>query len=156
MIPERTPTYSFSAACPTRASSRGGSGWFASEVSAMPTASSSAADDDSPAPLGTSDVLRVGQWVCAIGNPLGVYAHSVTVGVVSFLGRTLFDPALDAYIQTDAAISFGNSGGPLIDARGAVVGMTTAISAQAMNIGFAIPIDQVTAVLPRLRQRGVV
>lgn len=108
------------------------------------------------APLGTSDVLRVGQWVCAIGNPLGVYAHSVTVGVVSFLGRTLFDPALDAYIQTDAAISFGNSGGPLIDARGAVVGMTTAISAQAMNIGFAIPIDQVTAVLPRLRQRGVV
>ena len=77
--------------------------------------------------------------MCAIGNPLGVYVHSVTVGVVSFLGRKLFDPSLDAYIQTDAAISFGNSGGPLINARGEVVGITTAISAQASNIGFAIP-----------------
>ena len=101
------------------------------------------------APLGNSDALRVGEWVCAIGNPLG-YVHSVTVGVVSFLGRKLFDPSLDAYIQTDAAISFGNSGGPLINARGEVVGITTAISAQAANIGFAIPIDQVVAVLPQL------
>jgi serine protease Do len=108
------------------------------------------------APLGDSDSLRVGQWVCAIGNPLGVFAHSVTVGVVSFLGRKLFDQGLGAYIQTDAAISFGNSGGPLIDARGDVVGITTAISAQAMNIGFAIPISQVTSVLPQLRERGTV
>jgi serine protease Do len=75
---------------------------------------------------------------------------------VSFLGRKLFDQGLDAYIQTDAAISFGNSGGPLIDARGDVVGITTAISAQAMNIGFAIPISQVTMVLPQLRERGSV
>ena len=80
--------------------------------------------------------------------------HSVTVGVVSFLGRKLFDPSLDAFIQTDAAISFGNSGGPLINARGQVVGITTAISAQAANIGFAIPIGQVIAVLPQLRERG--
>ena len=70
------------------------------------------------APLGNSETLRVGEWVCAIGNPLGVYTHSVTVGVISFLGRKLFDSGLDAYIQTDAAISFGNSGGPLINARG--------------------------------------
>ena len=103
--------------------------------------------------LGNSASLRPGQWVCAIGNPLG-YVHSVTVGVISFLGRKLFDPALDAYIQTDAAISLGNSGGPLIDAQGHVVGITTAVSAQAANIGFAIPINQVIPVLEQLRERG--
>ncbi len=101
-------------------------------------------------PIGQSGALRVGEWVCAIGNPLG-YVHSVTVGVVSFLGRKLFDQSLDEYIQTDAAISFGNSGGPLINARGEVVGITTAISVQASNIGFAVPIDQVMCVLPQLR-----
>src|SRR5215831_7667038 len=105
------------------------------------------------APLGRSESLRVGEWVCAIGNPLG-YDHSVTVGVVSFLGRKVFDPSLDALIQTDAAITFGNSGGPLINARGQVVGITTAISAQAANIGFAVPIDQVVGVLPQLREHG--
>jgi serine protease Do len=105
------------------------------------------------APLGDSETLRVGEWVCAIGNPLG-YVHSVTVGVVSFVGRKLFDPSLDAFIQTDAAISLGNSGGPLINANGRVVGMTTAISAQASNIGFAIPISQVIGVLPQLRETG--
>lgn len=105
------------------------------------------------APLGDSDTLRVGEWVCAIGNPLG-YVHSVTVGVVSFLGRKLYDQSLDAYIQTDAAISFGNSGGPLINGRGQVVGMTTAVSSQASNIGFAIPISQVIGILPQLRERG--
>lgn len=105
------------------------------------------------APIGRSQVLRAGEWVCAIGNPLG-YVHSVTVGVVSFLGRKLFDQSLDDYIQTDAAISFGNSGGPLINARGEVVGITTAISVQASNIGFAVPIDQVMNVLPQLRENG--
>jgi serine protease Do len=105
------------------------------------------------ASLGDSDGLRVGEWVCAIGNPLG-YVHSVTVGVVSFLGRKLFDPSLDAFIQTDAAISFGNSGGPLINTRGQVVGITTAISSQSSNIGFAIPISQVLSVLPQLKERG--
>jgi serine protease Do len=105
------------------------------------------------ATLGDSNRLQVGQWVCAIGNPLG-YVHSVTVGVVSFLGRKLFDQTLDAYIQTDAAISLGNSGGPLIDAGGRVIGITTAISSQAANIGFAIPIGQVLSVLPQLREKG--
>ena len=103
--------------------------------------------------LGDSGTLRAGQWVCAIGNPLG-YVHSVTVGVVSYLGRKLFDQSLDAYIQTDAAISLGNSGGPLIDAQGRVVGITTAVSAQAANIGFAVPIAQVLPVLDQLRERG--
>ena len=103
--------------------------------------------------LGDSERLRVGQWVCAIGNPLG-YVHSVTVGVVSFLGRKLFDQTLDAYIQTDAAISLGNSGGPLVDAEGRVIGITSAVSSQAASIGFAIPISCVVAVLPQLRERG--
>jgi serine protease Do len=103
--------------------------------------------------LGDSGALRVGEWVCAIGNPLE-YVHSVTVGVVSFLGRKVFDQSLDALIQTDAGITFGNSGGPLINARGEVVGITTAISAQAANIGFAIPIAQVLSVLPQMKAHG--
>ncbi|HET7694777.1 MAG TPA: trypsin-like peptidase domain-containing protein [Vicinamibacterales bacterium] len=105
------------------------------------------------APLGDSDQLRVGEWVCAIGNPLG-YVHSVTVGVVSFIGRKLFDASLDDYIQTDAAINYGNSGGPLINARGQVVGINSALSSRASNIGFAVPINQAVAILPQLKARG--
>src|SRR5258708_8656680 len=105
------------------------------------------------APLGNSDELRVGEWVCAIGNPLG-YMHSVTVGVVSFIGRKLFDMSLDDYIQTDAAINLGNSGGPLINAHGQVIGINAAISSRATNIGFAVPINQAIAILPQLKARG--
>jgi len=107
------------------------------------------------APLGNSDELRVGEWVCAIGNPLG-YVHSVTVGVVSFIGRKLFDASLDDYIQTDAAINLGNSGGPLINARGEVIGINAAISSRANNIGFAVPINQAVAILDQLKSRGTV
>ena len=102
------------------------------------------------APLGDSSALRMGEWVCAIGNPLG-YDHSVTVGVVSFLGRKLFDASLDDYIQTDAAINFGNSGGPLINSRGEVVGINAAISSHASGIGFAVPINGATVILDQLR-----
>ena len=105
------------------------------------------------APLGDSATLRTGEWVCAIGNPLG-YEHSVTVGVVSYIGRKLFDESLDDYIQTDAAINFGNSGGPLINARGEVIGINAAISSRASSIGFAVPINLATAILPQLRTRG--
>ena len=105
------------------------------------------------ATLGDSDSLRVGEWVLAIGNPLA-YEHTVTVGVVSFIGRKLFDTSLDRYIQTDAAINFGNSGGPLINARGEVIGINAAISSRAANIGFAVPINQATAILPQLRENG--
>ena len=105
------------------------------------------------APLGDSSALRVGEWVCAIGNPLA-YEHTVTVGVVSFIGRKLFDSSLDNYIQTDAAISFGNSGGPLINGRGQVIGINSAISRQANNIGFAVPINQARGVLPQLKTLG--
>ena len=105
------------------------------------------------APIGDSSTLRMGEWVCAIGNPLG-YEHTVTVGVVSFLGRKLFDMSLDNYIQTDAAINFGNSGGPLINARGEVIGINAAISSRASSIGFAVPINGASGVLPQLRARG--
>ena len=103
--------------------------------------------------LGDSDTLRVGEWVLAIGNPLA-YEHTVTVGVVSFIGRKLFDSSLDRYIQTDAAINFGNSGGPLINARGEVIGINAAISSRASNIGFAVPINQASLILPQLREVG--
>jgi serine protease Do len=105
------------------------------------------------APLGDSGSLRMGEWVCAIGNPLG-YEHTVTVGVVSFLGRKLFNMSLDNYIQTDAAINFGNSGGPLINARGEVIGINSAISSRGSSIGFAVPINGASAILPQLRARG--
>jgi serine protease Do len=105
------------------------------------------------APLGDSDHVRVGEWVCAIGNPLA-YEHTVTVGVISFMGRKLFDQSLDNYIQTDAAINFGNSGGPLINSRGEVIGINSAISWRASNIGFAIPINQAKVILPQLKADG--
>jgi len=113
---------------------------------------------DAPAPLpfatlGNSDALRVGEWVVAIGNPLA-YEHTVTVGVVSFIGRKLFDSSFDRYIQTDAAINLGNSGGPLINARGEVVGINAAVSSRASSIGFAVPINQAVAILPQLREEG--
>jgi serine protease Do len=75
---------------------------------------------------------------------------------VSFIGRKLFDASLDDYIQTDAAINFGNSGGPLINARGEVIGINSAISSRASNIGFAVPINQAVAILPQLKTRGKV
>jgi serine protease Do len=105
------------------------------------------------APLGDSSTLRTGDWVCAIGNPLG-YEHTVTVGVVSYMGRKLFDTSLDNYIQTDAAINFGNSGGPLINANGEVVGINAAISSRSSGIGFAVPMNAATTILPQLRADG--
>jgi serine protease Do len=111
------------------------------------------AHDLPEAALGNSDELRVGEWVCAIGNPLG-YVHSVTVGVVSFIGRKLFDASLDDYIQTDAAINFGNSGGPLINARGEVIGINSAVSSRTSSIGFAVPINQAVSIIPQLKASG--
>ncbi len=105
------------------------------------------------APLGDSNRLRVGDWVCAIGNPMN-YSHSVTVGVVSFMGRKLFDSSLDDYIQTDAAINLGSSGGPLINTQGQVVGINAAISWRARDIGFAVPINVARAILPQLEAHG--
>ena len=97
------------------------------------------------AALGSSDALKVGQLVVAIGSPLGTYSNSVTSGIVSATGRTITtdgsDRPLNNLIQTDAAINPGNSGGPLLDADGNVIGINTAIASGSNGIGFAIPID---------------
>jgi len=110
-------------------------------------------------PLGDSERLRVGEWVIAIGNPLA-YDHTVTVGVVSAKGRKLNglsrDVSLDNYIQTDAAINRGNSGGPLLNLKGEVVGINSAISVAGQGISFAIPINMAREVMTQLREKGKV
>jgi serine protease Do len=104
-------------------------------------------------PLGDSDRVRVGDWVCAIGNPYR-FDHSVTVGVVSSKGRKIWDASFDAYIQTDAAINPGNSGGPLLNASGEVIGINSAMIAQGQGIGFAIPVNVARDVVEQLQNRG--
>jgi serine protease Do len=105
--------------------------------------------------FGNSDKIRVGDWVIAIGNPFGL-GHSVTAGIISARGRALSD-SLDDYLQTDAAINKGNSGGPLFDADGEVIGVNTAIySPSGTNAGlaFSIPSNQVKQVADQLREFG--
>jgi serine protease Do len=105
-----------------------------------------------------SDTLEVGEWVLAIGNPLGL-AHTVTAGIVSATGRTGFAlNQLENYIQTDAAINFGNSGGPLINLDGEVVGINTAIAGSSGNIGigFAIPINMAKYAYKEILESGTV
>jgi len=104
-------------------------------------------------PLGDSDRLRVGDWVCAIGNPLE-FDHTVTVGVVSSKGRKIFNPSFDSYIQTDAAINPGSSGGPLVNLDGEAVGISAAVSSEAQGIGFAIPSNVARLVVRQLRAEG--
>jgi len=111
------------------------------------------ANDLQPVPLGDSDGLRVGDWVCAIGNPYS-FDHSVTVGVVSSKGRKIWDASFDAYIQTDAAINPGNSGGPLLNAAGEAVGINAAVSTEGQGIGFAIPVNVARQILGQLRTSG--
>jgi serine protease Do len=111
--------------------------------------------------LGDSDRLRVGDWVMAIGNPLN-FEKTVTVGVVSGKGRyaglSQATSAFESLIQTDAAINFGNSGGPLLNTSGEVVGIDTAIANPrvAQNIGFAVPINVAKRLLPQLKTGKVV
>lgn len=113
-----------------------------------------------PVFLGDSDAIRVGESVVAIGNALGEFRNTVTTGVVSGLGRgvkaiegTEFE-SIDGVIQTDAAMSSGNSGGPLINADGQVIGVNVAVSAVGQNIGFSIPINVVKASLENFNQTG--
>lgn len=114
-----------------------------------------------PASLGDSEVLRVGQSVIAIGTALGKYRHTVTVGVISGLGRGVLASGgggiterLDNVIQTDAAINPGNSGGPLLDTNGNVIGVNVATSAMGQNIGFAIPINTLKESLDTFNRTG--
>lgn len=111
--------------------------------------------------LGDSSSLKIGQRVIAIGNALNEYQNTVTTGIISALGRAVtagdgngLSEQLENMIQTDAAINPGNSGGPLVDLSGRVVGINTAIDAQAASIGFAIPINQVKSAIESVVQHG--
>ncbi len=108
-----------------------------------------------PVKLGNSDELRIGDWVIAIGNPFGL-GYTVTSGIVSAKGRSLGLGAYDDFIQTDAPLNPGNSGGPLFNLKGEVVGVNTAIVARGQGIGFAIPINMASYVISQLKETGKV
>ena len=118
--------------------------------------------DLTAATLGDSKTINVGQQVIAIGNALGEFQNSVTSGIVSGTGRSVTASDGSGYnaetlsdlIQTDAAINSGNSGGPLVNAAGEVIGINTATSASAENMGFAIPISSVKGMLAQLIETG--
>lgn len=110
--------------------------------------------------LGNSDNLQIGQTVIAIGNVLGEFRNSVSVGVISGLGRKItasgggFYETIEGVIQTDAAINWGNSGGPLLDLKSQVIGINTALVLGAENIGFAIPINKAEKDIKQVKEIG--
>jgi serine protease Do len=101
------------------------------------------------ATLGNSSTLQVGQTVVAIGDPLGQFTDSATVGIVSGLDRTITveNETLNGLIQTDASVNPGNSGGPLVDGNGTVIGVVTASSSDAQGVSFAIPISAASSMV---------
>src|SRR3989338_1325913 len=113
-------------------------------------------------PLGNSDKIRIGQTAIAIGNSLGRYSNTVTKGIISGLGRSVAasdnitgqTETLDDVIQTDAAINLGNSGGPLLNSKGEVLGINTAIEQAGRGVGFAIPINDAKKVLESYQRFG--
>jgi serine protease Do len=105
--------------------------------------------------FGSSDDLKVGEWVVAIGSPFGL-AHTVTAGIVSAKGRVIGSGPYDDFIQTDASINPGNSGGPLLNMQGMVVGINTSIVAGGQGIGFAIPVDLAKGIINQLKKHGSV
>lgn len=114
-----------------------------------------------PLPLGNSGNLNVGQKVLAIGNPFGL-SETLTTGIISSIGRSIRSPdgsLIEDLIQTDAAINLGNSGGPLLDSNGEIIGINTAIfspSGGSVGIGFAIPVDTAKQIIPALIEKGYV
>ncbi|WP_017292549.1 HhoA/HhoB/HtrA family serine endopeptidase [Geminocystis herdmanii] len=108
-------------------------------------------------PLGKTTDLTPGQWAIAIGNPLGL-DNTVTLGIISALGRSSAEVGVGdkrvKFIQTDAAINPGNSGGPLLNAQGEVIGINTAIRANAQGLGFAIPIETASRIAEQLQKTG--
>lgn len=119
-------------------------------------------EDLSPAELGDSKTLRIGQQVIAIGNALGQYQNSVTSGIISGTNRSVTASRglgssaeqLTDMIQTDASINSGNSGGPLVNASGQVIGINTAVASNAQGIGFAIPIGAAKGMLNQILETG--
>jgi serine protease Do len=116
-----------------------------------------AADGKLPkaAKLGDSEAIRVGDWVMAVGNPFGL-GNTVTAGIISAKGRVIGAGPYDDFLQTDAAINPVNSGGPLFNMNGEVVGINTAIVAQGQGIGFATPINMAKEILAQLKTGKVV
>lgn len=110
-------------------------------------------------PLGHSDEARIGDWVLAIGNPFGL-SGTVTAGIISSRKRNVEHGLYDDFIQTDAAINHGNSGGPLFNLKGEVIGINTLIyggsGGDSIGIGFAIPSDDARGIISQLRQTGYV
>lgn len=111
-----------------------------------------------PAVFGDSDSIRVGDWVLAIGNPFGL-GGSVTAGIISAKSRDIDSGSYDDFIQTDASINQGNSGGPMFNTKGEVIGMNTSIfstTGSSMGIGFAMPSNQIVWVVNQLKTSGEV
>ena len=112
--------------------------------------------------LGDSDSMNVGQWVIGVGNALGKYQNTVTVGVVSAKDRTVeassstgdSTETLTGMLQTDTAINSGNSGGPLVNILGQVIGINTAVASNAQGIGFAIPINMAKSAIDSIKKTG--
>ncbi|MDK9700363.1 MAG: trypsin-like peptidase domain-containing protein, partial [bacterium] len=109
---------------------------------------------------GDSEKLKVGEWAIAVGNPFGL-DWTVTVGVISAKGRSNLPiagggPAFQDFIQTDASINFGNSGGPLLNIHGEVIGINSAVNTQGQGIGFAIPSNMAQRVMAQLQAKGKV
>ena len=118
-------------------------------------------NDFKPLKFGSVEDVQIGQTAIAIGNALGRFQNTVSVGVISGLGRTIVATGsdfsterLEDIIQTDAAINRGNSGGPLINLRGEVIGINTAVSTEGQNIGFAISIDKAKRSLEQVKTIG--
>ena len=123
------------------------------------------ADNLTPATIGDSSEVEVGQKVVAIGNALGEYQNSVTSGIISGRGRPVYAQSeassnggeqLDNLFQTDAAINPGNSGGPLVNLSGDIIGINTAVAEDAQGIGFAIPINAAKGIIQNLKATGKV
>ena len=115
-----------------------------------------------PLKLGNSNNIKLGQMAIAIGTPLGEFQNTITVGIISGLGRGItagspfegYVEKLDNVIQTDAAINPGNSGGPLLNSSGEIIGVNTAIAGEGQNIGFAIPINVVKDLIENFNKQG--
>lgn len=131
----------------------------ADEVTDLAVVKINAGSDLPVAPLGSSSNVQVGDWAIAVGNPLG-FDNTVTLGIVSTLKRPSAQVGISSkrleFIQTDAAINPGNSGGPLLNELGEVIGINTAIRADATGIGFAIPIDKAKQITSELQRNGKV